>query len=54
MKKSRSVKSDYISLDNISHAEFILHILHIHDLIDQYSPGVNMGPGFKFAWTGYP
>ncbi|KAF8224707.1 hypothetical protein L208DRAFT_1380986 [Tricholoma matsutake] len=21
---------------------------------NQYSPGVNMGPGFKFAWTGSP
>jgi hypothetical protein len=54
MKKNKSIKSDHISLNNISRVEFIQQVLRIHDLTDQYSPGVNMGPGFKFAWTGSP
>jgi hypothetical protein len=54
MKKNKSIKSDHIPLDDISRVEFIRHIFRIHDLTDQYSPGINMGPGFKLAWTGSP
>lgn len=54
MKKTKSVKSDHVVLNNTSRTEFLQHVLRIHDLTDQYSPGVHMGPGFKFAWTGSP
>ena len=54
MKKTKSVKSDHVVLDNTGRTEFLPHILCIHDLTHQYSPGVHMGPGFKFAWTGSP
>src|ERR1700685_4088712 len=54
MKKMKTIKSEHIVLDNITHMEFIKEIFQVHDLADQYSPGIHMGPGFKLSWTGSP
>jgi hypothetical protein len=52
MKKTKTIKSEHIVLDNITRMEFINELFQVHDLADQYSPGIHMGPGFKLSWTG--
>ncbi|KIJ57472.1 hypothetical protein HYDPIDRAFT_171677, partial [Hydnomerulius pinastri MD-312] len=51
VKKLRTTKTDHILMDEISHVDFIKAFLRIHDLTDQYSPGVHFGPQFKLWWT---
>ncbi|KAH7903729.1 hypothetical protein BJ138DRAFT_1120100 [Hygrophoropsis aurantiaca] len=50
--KARTTKSDQIILDGTTRAKFIEAALAVHDIADQYSPGVYSGPSFKFWWTG--
>ncbi|KAF9245415.1 hypothetical protein BU15DRAFT_71167 [Melanogaster broomeanus] len=52
VKKLCTTKSDQISIDDISHVDFVKAFLQIHELTDQYSPGVHFGPQFKLWWTG--
>jgi hypothetical protein len=52
--KMKTMKLEHIVLDNITHMEFIKEIFQVHDLADQYSPGIHVGPGFKLSWTGSP
>ncbi|KAG1860347.1 hypothetical protein F4604DRAFT_1930239 [Suillus subluteus] len=54
VKKFKTVKSDHIVLEDITRTTFIQMFLTIHELADQYSPGVHSGPGFKLSWTGSP
>lgn len=54
MKKSKTTKSDHIVVEGSNRTSFIQKFLSIHDLSDQYSPGVHSGPGFKLWWTGSP
>jgi hypothetical protein len=54
MKKTKTIKSEHVVLDTIARTEFIKELFRVHDLADQYSPGIHMGPGFKFSWTGSP
>jgi len=52
MKKTKTIKSDHICIEMMSRFEFITAFLRVHDLEDQYSPGVHFGPAFWFWWTG--
>ncbi|KAF8835086.1 hypothetical protein BDN67DRAFT_992531 [Paxillus ammoniavirescens] len=36
----------------ISRTDFIKAFLRVHDLADQYNPGIHFGPQFKLWWTG--
>ena len=54
MKKMKTIKSEHIVLDNITHTEFTKEVFQVHDLSDQFSPGINMGPRFKLSWAGSP
>ena len=54
MKKTKTIKSEYVVLDTIAHTKFIKELFCVHDLADQYSPGIHMGPRFKFSWMGSP
>ncbi|KAL6303693.1 hypothetical protein BKA93DRAFT_817976 [Sparassis latifolia] len=42
----------HIVLEGIKHTGFIQAFLAVHDLADQFSPGVHSGPNFKLWWTG--
>ncbi|GLB45420.1 hypothetical protein LshimejAT787_2500090 [Lyophyllum shimeji] len=50
-KKDRITKGASIVLDGITRMEFIKAFLAVHDLDDQYSPGVHSGPNFKIWWS---
>jgi hypothetical protein len=52
MKKHRNAKFDYIDIVELDQSAFIREWLRVHDLADQYSPGVHNGPPFKMWWTG--
>ncbi|KAF9230914.1 hypothetical protein BU15DRAFT_68784 [Melanogaster broomeanus] len=52
IKKLCTTKSDQISIDDISRLDFVKAFLQIHELTDQYSPGVHFSPQFKLWWTG--
>ena len=52
MKKQRSTKFDYIKIEGASRCEFIVKMLGVHDLDDQFAPGVHSGPSFKLWFTG--
>ncbi|KIJ10550.1 hypothetical protein PAXINDRAFT_16468 [Paxillus involutus ATCC 200175] len=51
-KKDKTSKSDYIQVDGNSHMDFIKAFFCVHDLGDQFSPGIHSGPPFKLWWTG--
>ncbi|KAJ8585723.1 hypothetical protein M405DRAFT_910709 [Rhizopogon salebrosus TDB-379] len=51
-KKTKTIKSDHICIRAMSRVDFIAAFLRVHDLEDQYSPGVHFGPVFQFWWTG--
>ncbi|KAG2131759.1 hypothetical protein DEU56DRAFT_914323 [Suillus clintonianus] len=51
-KKTKTIKSDHVRIETMSRVEFITAFLRVHDLDDQYSPGVHFGPAFRFWWTG--
>ena len=50
-KKEQLSKAKEISIENATCVEVITAFLKTHDLVDKYSPGVNLGPPFKFWWT---
>lgn len=52
LKKQRTVKSDHIKLAELGRAEFIKAWLDVHDLGEQFGPGVHSGPDFKLWWLG--
>ena len=52
IKKGRIIKSDHIKLVEMGRAEFIKAWLKIHELDEQFSPGIHSGPNFKMWWTG--
>ena len=52
MKKLKTAKSDHIIIDSSICTVFIKAFLTIHNLADQYCPGVHLGPGFKMWWLG--
>jgi hypothetical protein len=54
LKKTKTIKSEHVALDTITHMEFIKELFCVHDLADQYSPGIHIGLRFKFSWTGSP
>jgi hypothetical protein len=54
MKAKKTSKSDHIILESITRTEFVRAYLGVHDLGDQYSPGVHSGPSFKLWWAGSP
>jgi len=41
MKKTKTIKSEHVVLDTITCTEFIKELFHVHDLADQYSPGIH-------------
>ncbi|KIK81779.1 hypothetical protein PAXRUDRAFT_155282, partial [Paxillus rubicundulus Ve08.2h10] len=47
-----TIKSNHMLIDEISRTDFIKAFLRVHDLADQYSPGIHFGPQFKLWWTG--
>src|ERR1700736_4927860 len=49
-KKAKVTKSDHIHLSSCSCIDFISKILAVHDLGDQFSPGIHQGPAFKMYW----
>ncbi|KAG6904417.1 hypothetical protein DXG01_010072, partial [Tephrocybe rancida] len=51
-KKLRNSKFDYIDILALERGPFFRAGLKVHDLDDQYSPGVHSGPAFKIHWTG--
>ncbi|KAG2130852.1 hypothetical protein DEU56DRAFT_814656 [Suillus clintonianus] len=51
-KKDKTIKSDYIKIEGSSRADFIKAFFGVHDLSDQFSPGVHSGPPFKIWWSG--
>jgi hypothetical protein len=51
-KKHRNVKFDNIKVAELDRVAFISQFLRVHELSDQYSPGVHNGPPFKMWWTG--
>lgn len=51
-KRSKLVRSDHIRLRDINRPKFIRAFLLVHDLAEQFSPGVHSGPPFKLYWTG--
>lgn len=52
IKKYRNAKFDYIPILELNRKAFICEWLCVHDLLDQYSPGVHSGPSFKLWWAG--
>ncbi|KDR67216.1 hypothetical protein GALMADRAFT_80029 [Galerina marginata CBS 339.88] len=54
LKKHRNAKIDYIKILELDRAGFICEIFWVHELSDQYSPGVHSGPPFKVWWPGSP
>lgn len=46
------IKSDYIKIEGSSRVDFIKAFFGVHDLSDQFSPGVHSGPPFKIWWSG--
>ncbi|KAF8834082.1 hypothetical protein BDN67DRAFT_1016881 [Paxillus ammoniavirescens] len=52
VKKLHTTKSDQIPIEDINRVDFVKAFLRIHELTDQYSPGVHFGPQFKLWWTG--
>ena len=52
MKKHRNAKFDYVKILLLDQVSFIHEWLRIHDVGDQYSPGIHNGPPFKMWWTG--
>ena len=52
MKKHRNAKFDYVKISLLDRVSFIREWLRIHDVGDQYSPGIHNGPPFKMWWTG--
>jgi len=52
IKKHRNAKFDYIPILELDRKAFICEWLRVHDLLDQYSPGVHSGPSFKLWWAG--
>jgi len=54
IKKKSSTKFGFINLieSQITRGAFIAQFLTIHELADQFSPGVHNGPPFKLWWTG--
>lgn len=51
-KCSKLVCSDYIQIEGTIRPDFIRSFLGVHDLSDQFSPGVYSGPTFRLHWTG--
>ncbi|KIK93182.1 hypothetical protein PAXRUDRAFT_145638 [Paxillus rubicundulus Ve08.2h10] len=52
LEKQWTIKSDHIKLSNINCTDFIKAWLKVHDLNEQFSPGVHSGPEFRMWWTG--
>lgn len=50
MKPARITKMDHIVIT--SRTDFITAFLAVHELAEQFSPGVHSGPVFKLWWTG--
>jgi hypothetical protein len=51
MKKSKTTKSNHIVIEKATRSTFIQNFLSVHELSDQYSPGVHSGPSFKLWWA---
>jgi hypothetical protein len=52
IKKHKNAKFDYIKIGELDRKAFICEWLRVHDLSEQYSPGIHSGPSFKLWWTG--
>ncbi|KII87546.1 hypothetical protein PLICRDRAFT_163749 [Plicaturopsis crispa FD-325 SS-3] len=52
VKKAKTTKSDHMRVTDMTRPDFIKAFFAVHDLTDQFSPGVHSGPGFKMWWTG--
>ncbi|KIK76654.1 hypothetical protein PAXRUDRAFT_18046 [Paxillus rubicundulus Ve08.2h10] len=52
VKKLCTIKSNHIMMDEISRIDFVKAFLRVHEVANQYSPGVHFGPQFKLWWTG--
>jgi len=52
MKKHQNIKFDNMKVATLDCVAFIGEFLCVHELSDQYSPGVHNGPPFKMWWMG--
>lgn len=52
LKKTRVQKLASIRVTALTRVDFVKELLRAHELQDEYSAGVHVGPGFKMWWTG--
>ena len=50
--KQRVTKFDYMDLKDITRTGLLALVFSVHEISDQYSPGINSGPTIKMWWTG--
>ncbi|GBE83748.1 predicted protein [Sparassis crispa] len=51
-KPTMNIRFEHIVLEGIGRTGFMQAFLAVHDLADQFSPGVHLGPDFKLWWMG--
>lgn len=53
-KKIGNPRMENMVLPGMTRSEFIIAALQVHEVANQFSPGVHSGPSFKIWWTGSP